>query len=241
MAPAFPPMRPPVLEKLLILQNRDQHRLALEAQLKAVPGDVERVQQKIAAEKAAIETARTEVRELETQKKLLETEIGSAEEKLAKYRTQQLQVRKNEEYQALGHEIETTKAAIEGLEEKELGILFQIDEAKKRFVAAEAVLKANIAGHESRLKTLAEREANLRAELETAQAAVAAARPAVDDLSLRLYDRVSARQMPACVPVRGGNCGGCHLKLSNENDAVARKGEKLATCDQCGRIVWFES
>lgn len=241
MAPAFPPMRPPVLEKLLILQNRDQHRLALEAQLKAVPGDVERVQQKIAAEKAAIETARTEVRELETQKKLLETEIGSAEEKLAKYRTQQLQVRKNEEYQALGHEIETTKAAIEGLEEKELGILFQIDEAKKRFVAGEAVLKANIAGHESRLKTLAEREANLRAELEAAQAAVAAARPAVDDLSLRLYDRVSARQMPACVPVRGGNCGGCHLKLSNENDAVARKGEKLATCDQCGRIVWFES
>ncbi len=234
-------MRPPVLEKLLILQDRDQQRLALEAQLKAVPADVERVQQKISAEKAAIETARTEVRELETKKKLLETEIGSAEDKLAKYRTQQLQVRKNEEYQALGHEIETTKTAIEGLEEKELGIMFNIDEAKKRFVAAESVLKTNIAGHEARLKTLAEREANLRAELDTARAAVAAARPAVDDLSLRLYDRVSARQMPACVPVRGGNCGGCHLKLSSENDAVARKGEKLATCDQCGRIVWFES
>ncbi|HEY0968169.1 MAG TPA: C4-type zinc ribbon domain-containing protein [Opitutaceae bacterium] len=234
-------MRPPVLEKLLILQDRDQQRLALEAQLKAVPADVERVQQKISAEKSAIETARTEVRELETKKKLLETEIGSAEDKLAKYRTQQLQVRKNEEYQALGHEIETTKTAIEGLEEKELGIMFNIDEAKKRFVAAEAVLKTNIAGHEARLKTLAEREANLRAELDTARAAVAAARPAVDDLSLRLYDRVSARQMPACVPVRGGNCGGCHLKLSSENDAVARKGEKLATCDQCGRIVWFES
>jgi predicted nucleic acid-binding Zn-ribbon protein len=119
--------------------------------------------------------------------------------------------------------------------------LFQIDEAKKRFASAEAVLKSNIVGHEARLRTLAEREANLRAELETARTAVAEARPAVDDLSLRLYDRVSARQMPACVPVRGGNCGGCHLKLSNENDAVARKGEKLVTCDQCGRIVWFES
>jgi len=234
-------MRPPVLEKLLILQDRDQQRLSLEAQLKAVPGDVERAQQKIAAEKAAIESARTEVRELETKKKLLETEIGSAEEKLAKYRTQQLQVRKNEEYQALGHEIETTKALIEGMEEKELGIMFEIDEARKRFVAAETVLKTNIAGHEARLKTLAEREANLKAELETAREAVAAARPAVDTLSLRLYDRVSARQMPACVPVRGGNCGGCHLKLSSENDAVARKGENLATCDQCGRIVWFES
>ncbi len=234
-------MQPPVLDQLLILQDRDQQRLALEAQLKAIPGDVERVQRKIAAEKAAIDAARTEVRELETSKKLLETEIGSAEEKLAKYRTQQLQVRKNDEYQALGHEIETTQAAIGEMEERELGIMFQIDEAKKRFAEAEGVLKANIAGHETRLKTLAERETNLQAELVSAQATVAAARPAVDDLSLRMYDRVSARQMPACVPVRGGNCGGCHLKLSNENDAVARKGEKLVTCDQCGRIVWFES
>ena len=140
MAPALPPMRLPVLEKLLILQDRDQQRLSLEAQLKTVPGDVVRVQQKISTEKAAIDSARTEMRELEMQKKLLETEIGSAETKLAKYRTQQLQVRKNEEYQALGHEIESTKTVIEGMEEKELGIMFQIDEAKQRFAAAEALL-----------------------------------------------------------------------------------------------------
>ena len=147
MAPAFPPMRLPVLEKLLILQDRDQQRLSLEAQLKTVPGDVVRVQQKISTEKAAIDSARTEMRELEMQKKLLETEIGSAETKLAKYRTQQLQVRKNEEYQVLGHEIESTKTVIEWMEEKELGIMFQIDEAKQRFAAAEAVLETNIAGH----------------------------------------------------------------------------------------------
>ncbi len=233
-------MNHPALAPLLILQDRDQHRLAVMTQLKAVPGDVETVKKKIGAEQAAIEAARTELRELEAKRKLLETEIGSAEDKLAKYRTQQLQVRKNDEYQALGHEIETTQAVIGGLEEKELGVMYQIDEAKKRFAAAEAVLKANIAGHEARLKTLAEREANLKTELQTAEAAVAAARQPLDELSLRLYDRIAARQMPVCVPVRGGNCGGCHLKLSSENEAVARKGDKLATCDQCGRIVWLD-
>jgi len=233
-------MNHPALAPLLILQDRDQHRLAVMTQLKAVPGDVETVKKKIGAEQAAIEAARTELRELEAKRKLLETEIGSAEDKLAKYRTQQLQVRKNDEYQALGHEIETTQAVIGGLEEKELGVMYQIDEAKKRFAAAEAVLKTNIAGHEARLKTLAEREANLKTELQTAEAAVAAARQPLDEPSLRLYDRIAARQMPVCVPVRGGNCGGCHLKLSSENEAVARKGDKLATCDQCGRIVWLD-
>ena len=233
-------MNHPALAPLLILQDRDQHRLAVMTQLKAVPGDVETVKKKIGAEQAAIEAARTELRELEAKRKLLETEIGSAEDKLAKYRTQQLQVRKNDEYQALGHEIETTQAVIGGLEEKELGVMYQIDEAKKRFAAAEAVLKTNIAGHEARLKTLAQREANLKTELQTTEAAVAAARQPLDEPSLRLYDRIAARQMPVCVPVRGGNCGGCHLKLSSENEAVARKGDKLATCDQCGRIVWLD-
>ena len=66
----------PVIQALLILQDRDLKRLGLEANLKAVPADIARVEQKIAAEKAAIETARTEMRDLEVKKKALETEIG---------------------------------------------------------------------------------------------------------------------------------------------------------------------
>ena len=89
-------MLAPVLEKLLILQDRDAKRLSLEAQLKAVPRDIAAVEQKIGAEKGAIETARVELRELESSKKMIETEIGSAEGKLAKYRTQQSLVRKND-------------------------------------------------------------------------------------------------------------------------------------------------
>src|SRR4051812_48697655 len=147
-------MANPALAKLLILQDRDIKGLGVEAQLKAVPRDIGAVEQKIAAEKAAIDTARLELRGLESKKKLLETEIGSSEEKLAKYRTQQSQVRKNEEYQALGHEIETTQAAINGLEEQELQVMYGIDEAKKKFAAAEAELKGNIASHETRIRTL---------------------------------------------------------------------------------------
>jgi uncharacterized protein len=240
-------MPSPALEKLLILQDRDVKRLGLEAQIKAVPRDVALVEQKIAAEKAAIETARLELRGLESKKKLLETEIGLAEEKLAKYRTQQSQVRKNEEYQALGHEIETTQATIGGLEEQELQVMYGIDEAKKKFAAAEAELKTNISGHEGRIRTLKEREANLATELTAAQSEVAGAREPVEVAALRVYDRVAARQMPAVVPIHGGKCGGCHLKVSGEIESAVRgkdagaPGVALATCDQCGRIVYWEA
>src|SRR6187549_256551 len=113
-------MANPVIESLLILQDRDLKRLGLETHMKAVPADIARVEQKIAAEKAAIDAAKTELRDLELKKKGLESDIGSAEEKLGRYKTQQLSIRKNEEYQALGLEINTMQAQIGELEGKDL-------------------------------------------------------------------------------------------------------------------------
>jgi predicted nucleic acid-binding Zn-ribbon protein len=237
-------MAHPALAPLLILQDRDIKRLGLEAQLKAVPAEIARVEQKIAAEKATIETAKQELRELESKKKLLETEIGSAEGTLAKYRTQQSLVKKNDEYQALGHQIETTQNAIGEFEGQELEVMYAIDEARKKFAAAEAELRANISGHEARIKTFRERAVSLGVELQAVRAEVAAARVPVGEPRLRIYDRIAVRNMPAVVALHDVKCGGCHLKVSSEVESAARgKGVdvagQLATCDQCGRIVYW--
>ena len=212
--------------------------------MKAVPGEIAMVEHKIATEKAAIEAARDEMRQLETDKKLLETEIGVAEERVGKYRTQQLLIKKNEEYQALGHEIETMETKIGALEEKELEIMYAIDSAKQKFNAAEEELKQNISGHETRIATLHERTTSLTNELTEVSAEVATAREPIGEPALRLYDRIATRQMPVCVPLMGDKCGGCHLKVSSESESAARgkspDGE-LATCDQCGRLVYWES
>jgi predicted nucleic acid-binding Zn-ribbon protein len=230
------------IPKLLELQEKDSHRLALEQQLKSAPREVAAVEARIAAEKAAIEAAKAEWHGLESKKKLLEIEIKGAEEKVAKYRTQQSQVRKNDEYQALTHEIETTQTSIGTLEEQEIGVLLTIDEAKKRFAAAEGELKQNISGHESRIRTLREREKQLQAELVAAQAAVAAARPEVPEPQLRLYDRLAVKPgHPVCVTANGGKCGGCHLKIPTHIEVMAKTGAEIATCDQCGRIVYWQS
>jgi predicted nucleic acid-binding Zn-ribbon protein len=78
-----------------------------------------------------------------------------------------------------------------------------------------------------------------------AQAEVAAVRTPIDAAALRLYDRIAARQQPVCVALRGNKCGGCHLKVSSEVESAVRgKGDataQLPTCDQCGRIVWWDA
>jgi uncharacterized protein len=237
-------MPSPTIEQLLILQDRDTKRLGIEAQLKAVPKEIAAVEQRIAAEKAAIDAAKAELRELESQKKILETEIGSAETQRGKYQLQQLSVKKNDEYQALGHQIVDVQRQIGELEGKELEAMYKIDEAKKRFVAAEATLKQNIAGHEARISAMRERDTSLAAEHQAAVAAVAEARAPVTSAALEAYDRAAARRMPAVVAIRGGKCGGCHLKVSSEVESAARgklEGIDFPTCDQCGQLVYWES
>lgn len=230
------------LDRLLVLQERDTKRQALEQQLQAVPRELAAVEARIAAEKQAIETAKIGWRELESKKKLLETEIKSAEEQVAKYKTQQMQVRKNDEYQALTHEIETTSGQIGTLEEDEIKVMFSIDEARQRFKEAEAVLKANITGHEDKIRTLRARATQLQSEHEAAVAAVAAARPAVPEDQLKIYDRLATKPgLPVVVPVSGGRCGGCHLKVPTHIEVLARSGAEIATCDQCGRVVYWAS
>jgi uncharacterized protein len=237
-------MPSPTIEQLLVLQDRDMRRLGIEAQLKAVPREIAAVEQRIAAEKAAIDAAKGEVRELESKKKLLETEIGSAETLRGKYLTQQLSVKKNDEYQALGHQIQDVQRQIGDLEGQELEAMYGIDEAKKRFVAAEATLKGNIVGHESRIRTMKERDGSLSEEFKEAVAAVTEARAPVSEAALQAYDRAAARRMPAVVPIRGGKCGGCHLKVSSEVESAARgktADTEFALCDQCSQMVYWES
>jgi len=235
-------MPTPTIEKLLVLQDRDQKRLAQESLLRAIPRDVVVLEQKIAGEQTALEAARGEVQQQELKKKALENEIGTANEQVGRYRSQQLQVRKNDEYQALGHEIERTQAAVGTLEERELEVMYAIDEARKKLAAAGEDLKHNVGGHEARIRLLREREAGLQSEFQAALASVAAARQVLDESVLRLYDRLAGKPgLPVVVAIREGKCDGCHLKISANVESETRKADKVVTCDQCGRIVYWDA
>lgn len=229
------------LANILVLQERDRKRLLFEQHLTSVPHEIAAIEARIAAEKSAIETAKAEWHGLEAKKKTLETEIKSAEEKIDKYKNQQMQVRKNDEYQALTHEIATMQAAIEKMEEEEIGIMLEIDVAKAKFRGAEAELKNNITGHEGKIRALRERGTHLASDVKEARAIVELARADVPEPQLRIYDRIAIKPgHPVCVAISGSKCGGCHLKVPTHIEVQARAEHELATCDQCGRILFLE-
>ena len=70
--------------------------------------------------------------ELESQNNTMEKDILSMNDLIAKQRNRQLEVKKNEEYQALENEITNLQSKIEERENEQIETLLKIDEAGKQ-------------------------------------------------------------------------------------------------------------
>ena len=111
------------IEQLLLLQDRDQKIKMFTAELETVPLEGDRIDQLLAAKQSAFEQLKQRSRELEVRRKSLELDAQSRRDSIAKYKTQQFQTRKNEEFQAIGQEINRFEKEIEQIEDNEIEIM----------------------------------------------------------------------------------------------------------------------
>ena len=119
------------IEKLLVLQDRDRKINRVQQELAYIGPERETFRTKATATQAQLETARTRVKQIESDRKRLELDVGVKKQQIEKYANQQLQTRKNEEYRALTHEIETCKADITQIEDQEIVLMEQAELVQK--------------------------------------------------------------------------------------------------------------
>ncbi|MBD5781799.1 hypothetical protein IEN85_20020 [Pelagicoccus sp. NFK12] len=228
------------LTKMLILQDRDMKLQQVEDALQTIPQERKAAEAKIASINAGIEAARQRIKELETKGKTIETEMASIEAQIVKYKNQQLQVKKNEEYQALIHEIDNAGQKISDLESDELEVLYELDEERKRFAESEAKSKEEIALEEKTIARLNEREEEVKGELDAAREAKEKADAALDNPSRSKYTQVArGLKFPVIVELSGSSCKGCHMKVSNAILSEVKAAKEITTCDNCGRILYY--
>ncbi|MEM9160090.1 MAG: C4-type zinc ribbon domain-containing protein [Verrucomicrobiota bacterium] len=228
--------------QLLILQDRDMKLRQIESELESLPKEREDCKTKIKFFETKIEDGRQKVKELEVSGKLVESEMGEVEAQIVKYKNQQLQVKKNEEYAALTHEIEMAEAKIGDFEEKELEILYALDEAKKDQENDEKNLHEQIDAEKRFLGRLDEKEANLKADIGSAKENLEQAKDGVARPTMSKYLSVGrGLKFPIMVAMRDGKCMGCHMKVSAAVESDVKLGKEITTCDNCNRILYWES
>ena len=120
----------PSIERLLILQDRDQKIRILRLELKNLPDERTSLDAKLAAGSTQLNAAKQRARDVELEKKKLEMEAQAKRDSIAKFRTQQFQTRKNEEFQALTNEIKRFEADIEKIEDREIELMEEAEKMK---------------------------------------------------------------------------------------------------------------
>jgi hypothetical protein len=228
------------IEKLLILQDRDRKIQRVQQELAHIVPERETLRAKATATQAQLETAKTRVKQIESDRKRLELDVETKKQQIEKYANQQLQTRKNEEYRALTHEIDTCKADITKIEDQEIVLMEQAEQAQKeasRF-SREADEIKKIA--ESEIAQLNQREENLKKELAELQQGREGLAAAVEKTALSRYERLfKSKGDMVVVGVNHSVCGGCHMKLPAQIIVTCQGQQKIVSCTNCGRILYY--
>ena len=125
------------LEQLLVLQDRQQRIKQIQTENTTVPLQQKNLEAQLAASAASVEALKQKARQVEMNRKKLELDVGTRTESISRLKTQQYQTRKNDEFQAIGHEIERYENEIRKLEDEELELMEQADKLKAEIGAEE--------------------------------------------------------------------------------------------------------
>lgn len=227
------------VEKLLVLQDRDRRIMELLADLERLPFEEDSARTRLAGDLKSVEDTQQAIRENEVSIKGLELDIDTRKDTITKLKLQQYETRKNEEFQALNHEVDRYGEEINKLEERELEFMETGETLSKQLEAAKASLAKTQEAVDAELALIADRRAQCEAQLAATREDRAVLAEGIDPDQLNEFDRILANKKNyAVVELVGPNCKGCHMRVTPATAGMARAGQQLAHCDQCGRILY---
>ena len=232
----------PAIEGLLVLQERDRRISELKDLIARLPDDEARARSRLSKDEAAVAEAKAAVQRNGVGAKNVELDMETRQNTIGRLKQQQFETRKNEEFQALGHEVERYSAEVDTLETRLLEFMEKDDELRNQLKAAETSLQKSQQVVEDDLKGIASRAENFKKELAEVEADRSKLTDNVEEELLELYERLLVKKNGLAVAsVRGGQCGGCHVKLVPATLIKVQAESQIVQCENCGRILYPDS
>src|SRR5437763_3143826 len=230
----------PDLERLIELEKVDREIARLNDEIAALPRRVSAIEEKLADDKAAIEHARTAIKNNEAGRRKQEADIQTFQEKIVKYRGQSSSVKTNDEYRALMHEVEFAEKQISGCEDKILELMIALENEEKSLKTAEAQMKLEVIEVEKEKAEARTRTAEDQKLLVGLNARREQLRSGVGDSALAHYDRVLRQRKTAMAEARDQKCTACFVMVRPQTWEDIRTNEQIITCSTCGRILFYD-
>jgi predicted nucleic acid-binding Zn-ribbon protein len=227
------------LEQLLVLQNRQQKIRQIQTEAKTMPQQRQNLESQLAASVAALAALKSKGQHVEMDRKKLELDAGTRRESINRLKTQQYETRKNDEFRAMGNEIERYEKEIQQIEDQELELMDQAEKLKGELAIEDKKATAARESIARQMKDLEEKGATLEGQLNqlTAERTEIAAK--VEEELLSLFERLFlSKGDAAVVALEHEVCTGCHMKVTTQTAHRVKNGKEIVSCEQCGRILY---
>lgn len=228
------------LDQLIALQEIDKQVYRLREEAQVLPEEIKKVEAAFEEKKAGVAAAEKKLLDVQKQRKEKELELATKDESAKKLQSQLYALKTNQEYQAMLRQIQDAKADSSVIEDAII-VLFDAADKAKQEVEQE---KAKLAQEE---KVFAEQKKKIDARMKEIAAEIAASEekrkvitPNVDAKILAEYERIlKNRAGLAIVSIDNEMCGGCRMRVTQQQINLVRLKESLITCDMCNRILYI--
>jgi predicted nucleic acid-binding Zn-ribbon protein len=232
----------PHLKSLIELQAVDFRLIGIRERLARFPKRLAEVEAGVAAARHQVSAAKEAHTTGLKERKTYEMDVEQWKERAKKYRNQSAEVKTNEAYRALLHEIQNAEAKVAKAEDRLLERMVAGEEYDRQVKAAESAVKEiEAAANKERREIQAEYNAAQK-ELAAAEAARAAAIAAVPEDLVDHYERIAKRHGGiALAEIHGEGCGQCgvHIRPHVIQQLQRDGNEEFFHCETCTRILYY--
>lgn len=181
-----------------------------------------------------------ELMELKKSIKLGEMEVKEADEKVKRLESQQNEVKKVDEFNALSREIAAAERERAGREQRLSDLIdnqVSEEELLEQLKETMAATEENSREFEEEIK---ESIRGINAEGRGLKEERDVLVTSVDPEILGIYEKLLKNKRDrVLVPIENRTCSGCHIVLTAQHENVVRKGERLVFCEHCSRILYW--
>lgn len=231
-----------VLQKLLDLQNVDVRLNEVRARLAAFPKKLADADARAASAKAELDQSKAAQLASFKDRKKYELDVEQFKERVRKYRDQTSQVKTNEAYKALQHEVQMAEAEIAKAEDRLLEQMVAGEEYDHRIKNAESSLKEVEAVVRVQRSTIDADKAAAEKSLAELTAERAGIVGAIPENLLDHYERIAKKHNGiALAEVRDEKCGACGMRIRPHVFQEMRRlgSEEMFHCETCTRIIYY--
>lgn len=229
------------IKRLLDLQDVDLRLEDLRHRVAAFPARMAEVESRLAGAKANLAAARDAHTTSLKDRKKYELDVEQWRDRGKKYRGQSYEVKTNEAFRALQHEIANADSEMARAEDRLLERMVAGEEFDRQIKAGEAALKEAEAVAAGERKVLEAERAGVQAKLSAAESERQAVVADIPESLLTEYTRIATHRHGALAQTRDEMCLKCGVRIRPHIYQVLRRAddEEIHLCESCGRILYY--